>query len=125
MSDEEGLIVGITGATGMVYGVRLLEQLRALGVTSHLIVSRAGEMSRALETNLSSQELHRFADHYYPITDVGAAPASGSFLTLGMIVALCSIRTLSEIVSGVTSTLLTRAADVLSKRAPTIGAIGP
>jgi len=109
------MIVGISGATGIVYSVELLRVLKLLGIETHLVVSNAGEQTRAHETSLSAKELRSMADVTYSIKDVGAAIASGSFRTMGMIVAPCSIRTLSEIATGVTSTLLTRAADVCLK----------
>ena len=109
------MVVGISGATGVVYGVRLLEALRAADIESHLVVSRAGEMTRAYESELSSSQLAALADHVYSQKDVGAAISSGSFRTMGMVVAPCSVRTLSEIATGVTSSLLTRAADVTLK----------
>lgn len=109
------LIVGITGATGIVYGVRLLELLRESGIETHLVVSRAAELTRAHELDLSAKELRALATVHYPSTDVGAAIASGSFRTMGMVVAPCSARTLAEIATGVTSSLLTRAADVTLK----------
>jgi 4-hydroxy-3-polyprenylbenzoate decarboxylase len=109
------LVVGISGATGIVYGVRLLEELHAAGVETHLVISRAGEMTRSYETPYSAGELRRKADVSYPAGDVGAAIASGSFRTRGMIIAPCSMRTLAEIATGVTTSLLTRAADVCLK----------
>lgn len=109
------MIVGITGATGIVYGVRLLEALKALGIETHLVVTKAGELTRAHETDLTSDELRVMADVAYSPNEIGAALASGSFRTLGMIVAPCTIRTLSEIATGATSNLLTRAADVTLK----------
>lgn len=109
------LIVGITGATGIIYGIRALEMLRALGIETHLVVSRAGEMTREYETGLDRAALHALADVVHPIADVGASIASGSFRTLGMLIAPCSVRTLAEVASGVTTTLLTRAADVALK----------
>ena len=109
------LIVGITGATGIVYGVRLLELLRETGIETHLVVSRAADLTRAHELDLSAKELRALAAVHYPSTDVGAAIASGSFRTMGMVVAPCSARTLAEIATGVTSSLLTRAADVTLK----------
>lgn len=115
MSAPRRLVVGITGATGIVLGVRALQMLRALGVETHLVVSRAGEMTRAYETKLGRDELHALADHVHPVGDVGASIASGSFRTMGMLVAPCSVRTLAEIATGVTTTLLTRAADVALK----------
>ena len=115
MAAPKRLVVGISGATGVVYGVRLLEALRAARIESHLVVSRAGDMTRAYETKYSAAELRELADHDYSPADVGAAISSGSFRTMGMVIAPCSVRTLSEIASGVTSTLLTRAADVVLK----------
>lgn len=109
------LIVGITGATGIRYGVRALELLRGTDIETHLVVSRAGDMTRAYETDLTAAELRALADHAYPIGHVGAAIASGSFPTLGMVVAPCSVRTLSQIAYGDSSNLLTRAADVCLK----------
>jgi 4-hydroxy-3-polyprenylbenzoate decarboxylase len=109
------IIVGITGATGIVYGIRVLEQLRVLGIETHLVVSKAGELTRAHETSLSSADLRALADVSYAPGEVGAAIASGSFRTRGMVVAPCTVRTLSEIASGVTTSLLTRAADVTLK----------
>ena len=109
------MIVGISGATGTVYGVRLLEVLRRLDVETHLVVSKAGDRTRAHETGLSAADLRALADVTYNPSDVGAAIASGSFRTMGMVVAPCSVRTLSEIATGVTGTLLTRAADVCLK----------
>lgn len=109
------LIVGISGATGIIYGIRLLDQLHAAGVETHLVTSRAGEITRSYETHYTAAELRAKADVSYPIGDVGAAIASGSFRTQGMIIAPCSMRTLAEIATGVTTTLLTRAADVCLK----------
>lgn len=115
MAKSKRLIVGITGATGIIYGVRLLELLRATDIETHLIVSRAGDLTRAHELDLSAQQLRELASVSHPINDVGAALSSGSFQTLGMVVAPCSVRTLAELASGVTSSLLTRAADVVLK----------
>ena len=109
------MIVGITGATGIIYGVRLLGVLRALGIETHLVVTKAGELTRAHETDLSADELRGMADFAYNPGEIGAALASGSFRTMGMVVAPCTIRTLSEIATGATSNLLTRAADVTLK----------
>jgi flavin prenyltransferase len=109
------LIVGITGATGIRYGVRILELLRPTPIQTHLVVSRAADMTRAYETDLGAEELRSLADQAYPIGHVGAAIASGSFQTLGMVVAPCSVRSLSEIAYGNSSNLLTRAADVCLK----------
>ena len=112
---KQRLIVGISGATGIIYGIRILETLRKAFVETHLVVSKAGDMTRAYESALSSQELRRLADVTYAIGDVGAAIASGSFRTMGMVIAPCSVKTMSEIANGITSNLLTRAADVVLK----------
>jgi flavin prenyltransferase len=115
MSTPRRLVVGITGATGIIFGIRALEMLRTLNVETHLVVSRAGEMTRAYETKISRDELNSLADHVHPVADVGASIASGSFRTMGMLIAPCSVRSLAEIASGVCTTLLTRAADVTLK----------
>lgn len=109
------MVVGITGATGIVYGVRLLKALRQLEIESHLVVSKAGEMTRAYETEMSSEELRSLADVVYSPSDIAAPISSGSFRTMGMIVAPCSVRSMSDIAHGVTSGLISRAADVCLK----------
>lgn len=112
---ENRLIIGISGASGVMLGVRALDACRELGVTSHLVVTKAAAMTLSDETDLSLADLNARADVVHKLSDVGASIASGSFKTLGMIVAPCSVRTMSEIATGVTSTLLTRAADVVLK----------
>ena len=119
-SERPRLVVGISGASGIAYGLRTLAACRALGVESHLIVSRAAALTLAQETSLSVADLNARADVTYKVGDVGAAVASGSFQTLGMIIAPCSVRTMSEIATGVTSSLLTRAADVTLKERRTL-----
>jgi flavin prenyltransferase len=114
-SRKEQLIVGVTGATGIIYAVRALKLLHSLGIETHLIVSRAGELTRAYETDLSKEDLAALADHVYGIMDMAAPLASGSFQTLGMLIAPASMRSVAEIATGVTSSLLTRAADVVLK----------
>ncbi|MBB4083507.1 4-hydroxy-3-polyprenylbenzoate decarboxylase [Brevundimonas lenta] len=109
------LVVGISGASGAIYGVRALDALRELGVESHLVVTRAALLTLSQETDLSADDLMGRADVSHRLNDVGASIASGSFRTMGMIVAPCSVRTMGEIATGVTSTLLTRAADVMLK----------
>jgi 4-hydroxy-3-polyprenylbenzoate decarboxylase len=109
------IIVGITGASGAVYGLSALRALRAAGVTTHLVVSRSGQLTMAHETEIRMTDLAALADVVHRIDDIAAAISSGSFHTMGMIVAPCSVRTLAEISSGVTSSLLTRAADVILK----------
>jgi 4-hydroxy-3-polyprenylbenzoate decarboxylase len=104
-----------------VYGARVLDALRELGVESHLVVTRAALLTLSQETDLTPDELTAKADVVHRLNDVGATISSGSFRTLGMIVAPCSVRTMSEIATGVTSTLLTRAADVtLKERRPLV-----
>jgi 4-hydroxy-3-polyprenylbenzoate decarboxylase len=115
MSQPTRLIVGISGASGVIYGVRLLQALKPLDVETHLVMSKAAEMTLAYETDLKSSHVSELADARYPIADVGAAISSGSFKTRGMVIAPCSIRTASEIATGVTASLLTRAADVVLK----------
>lgn len=113
--ERKRLIVGITGATGTVYGVRILQLLRAAKIETHLVVSNAGELTRAYETNFAKDELRALADVAYDIHDLGAVLSSGSFKTLGMVIAPCSMSTLGQIASGIATTLLTRAADVCLK----------
>ena len=109
------LIVGITGASGAIYGIRLLELLRDLAVPTHLILSRSAEITIAHETDLKIAAVKALATHVHARTDIAASIASGSFRTRGMIVAPCSMRSMAEIATGVTSSLLTRAADVVLK----------
>jgi 4-hydroxy-3-polyprenylbenzoate decarboxylase len=109
------LIVGISGASGVIYGVRTLELLRETGIETHLVMSRSAEMTLGYETELKSNDVRALAAVNHPVADVGASISSGSFQTMGMIVVPCSIRTMSEIASGTTSSLLTRAADVVLK----------
>ncbi len=109
------MVVGVSGATGITYAVRLLHALRQLDVESHLVVTKPGEMTLAYETDLALRDLRAMADVSYAIGDVGAAISSGSFRTMGMVVAPCSMRTVGEVASCATSNLLTRAADVCLK----------
>ena len=109
------LIVGISGASGTIYGVRLLELLRPLALETHLVMSRSAEIALALETGLKPAAVRALADVVHAVGDVAAPISSGSFLTSGMVVAPCSIRSMAEIASGVTTSLLTRAADVTLK----------
>ncbi len=109
------LVIGISGASGAQIGVRLLEACRALDIETHLVISKAGEITLTQETRHSVAEVKALASHIYKAGDIGAAIASGSFATMGMIVAPCSVRSMSEIATGVTSSLLTRAADVCLK----------
>ena len=109
------LIVAISGASGAVYGCAALRALRAAGVESHLIVSRAAALSLDAELGMSLADVHALADVVYKPGDIGAALASGSFRTLGMLIAPCSVKTLGEIATGVTASLVSRAADVCLK----------
>ena len=109
------LVVGVSGASGALLGVRTLDACRELGVATHLVVSRAAALTLAEETGLDLVALSTRANVVHRVGDVGAAIASGSFPTLGMIIAPCSVKTMSEIATGVTSSLLTRAADVTLK----------
>ena len=119
--DGPPLVVGVSGASGAMLGVRVLDACRELGVATHLVVSRAAALTIAGETALDLAAVSAKAAVAYRPADVGAAIASGSFRTRGMIVAPCSVRTMSEIATGVTSSLLTRAADVtLKERLPLV-----
>lgn len=109
------MIIGISGASGVTYGVRLLQLLRNAGVETHLVMSKTAELTFAYETNLKIAEVRELANVTHAIDDMASAISSGSFRTAGMIVAPCSMRSMSEIASGVTTTLLTRAADVVLK----------
>jgi 4-hydroxy-3-polyprenylbenzoate decarboxylase len=120
-SEQPRLVVGISGASGIVYGLRALDAARELGVESHLVMSKAAALTLAQETSLSPADVNARASVVHRVSDIGASIASGSFKTLGMIVAPCSVRTMSEIATGVTSSLLTRAADVaLKERRPLV-----
>ncbi|MCC6468643.1 MAG: UbiX family flavin prenyltransferase [Alphaproteobacteria bacterium] len=114
-SSSPRLIVGISGSSGVVFGVRLLELLRDRPIETHLVITRSAEITLAHETRYKIAQVRALAAKCYGNDDIGAAIASGSFRTLGMVVAPCSIRSMSEIATGVTSGLLTRAADVVLK----------
>lgn len=121
MTAPRRLVVGISGASGFVYGVRLLELLQQLGIESHLVLSRAALLTMAHETDYKLADVIARASHHHRAEDVAAGIASGSFRCLGMVVAPCSMRTLAEIASGASSSLLTRAADVtLKERRPLV-----
>jgi 4-hydroxy-3-polyprenylbenzoate decarboxylase len=115
MSDPSRLVIGISGASGVVYGIRLLQALKKFPVESHLVMTRTAEVTLAHESKLKVADVRRLADATYRVDDLAAAISSGSFRTLGMIVAPCSMRSLGEIANGITSNLLTRAADVVLK----------
>ena len=114
-NSKRRLIVGISGASGSIYGIRVLELLRAADVESHLVMSKSAEVTLTYESDLKPKDIKALASVCHPVADIGASISSGSFPTLGMLVLPCSIKTMSEIASGVTSTLLTRAADVVLK----------
>ncbi len=115
------LVVGITGASGAVYGVRLLQRARLLGLETHLVVTPAGVLSAHHELDLDRSALNALADHAYAPADIGACVASGSFETAAMVVAPCSMKTLAAVAHGFGDNLLTRAADVtLKERRPLV-----
>lgn len=115
MASPRRLVVGISGASGAIYGIRALERLRELDIETHLVMSRSAKLTLAYETDLKVADVEALASRVHKAEDIGAAISSGSFKTMGMLVAPCSIRSLSEIASGVTTTLLPRAADVALK----------
>ena len=109
------LVIGISGASGTIYGIRMLELLKKTDIETHLVMSKSAEMTMVYETKYKPKEVRALASVNHPPADIGASISSGSFPTMGMIVVPCSIRTMSEIATGVTSTLVTRAADVVLK----------
>lgn len=115
MKSSPRIVVAITGASGVIYGRRCLEALKDAGAEAHLVVSKAAEMTLAYELGIKAADLEPLASVRYAAGDIGAAIASGSFRADGMIVAPCSVRTMSEIATGVTTTLISRAADVMLK----------
>ncbi len=115
MNSRPRIIVALTGASGVIYGKRCLEALAEAGVETHLVVSKAAEMTLAYELEAKVADLEGIAFARYAASDIGAPISSGSFQTAGMIVAPCSVKTMSEIATGVTSNLISRAADVVLK----------
>ena len=109
------LIIGISGSSGICYGIRLLQVLQPMPIETHLVVSKAAQLTRAYETEVSAAELKLLADVYHPVHDIAAPIASGSFRTMGMIIAPCSMNSLGEIAHGLSGNLLARAADVVLK----------
>ena len=109
------LVVGISGASGAIYGIRMLEMLKKTDIETHLVMSKSAEMTIVYETDFKPKEIRALASINHPTADIGASISSGSFPTMGMVVVPCSIRTMSEIATGVTSSLLSRAADVVLK----------
>lgn len=112
---KQKLIIGITGASGIIYGIRMLEILKKLNIETHLIVSKSAEATLKLETDLNVNDLKEIASITYSIDDIGAAVSSGSFQNMGMIIAPCSIKTLSQVAYSINDNLITRAADVTLK----------
>jgi 4-hydroxy-3-polyprenylbenzoate decarboxylase len=112
---NQRLIVAISGASGAIYGIAALRALRSAGIETHLVVSKAAALSLGAELDITLADVHALADVVYKPADIGAAIASGSFRTLGMLVAPCSVKSMSEIATGVTSSLISRAADVCLK----------
>ena len=115
MTRPRRMIVGISGASGVIYGKRILEVLRDLGIETHLIMSRAACITLAAEADFTRQDLEALATTTHSNKDIGAVCSSGSYKTLGMIVAPCSVKTMAEIATGTTDNLLSRAADVVLK----------
>ncbi len=109
------LIVGITGASGVIYGVRLLQALRDLPVETHLVMTKTAEVTLAHETDFKVKDVKALADVVHSPTDLAAPVSSGSFRTMGMVIAPCSMRSLGEIATGISTSLLARAADVVLK----------
>ena len=109
------LVVGITGASGTIYGIRLLEMLKKTDIETHLVMSKSAEMTLVYETDYKPKDVKTLASVVHPPADIGASISSGSFPTMGMVIVPCSIRTMSEIATGVTSSLVSRAADVVLK----------
>jgi 4-hydroxy-3-polyprenylbenzoate decarboxylase len=114
-SSPKRLIIGISGASGIIYGIRLLELLKPTAIETHLVVSKAAELTRSTETSYNASYIRELADVCYQPNDIAASIASGSVKTMGMIVAPCSMHTLAEIAQALSSNLLTRAADVVLK----------
>src|ERR1700742_1277224 len=109
------LVIGISGASGTIYGVRLLELLKKTDIETHLVMSKSAEMTLVYETDYKPKDIKALASVVHPAADIGASISSGSFQTMGMVIVPCSIRTMSEIATGVTSSLMSRAADVVLK----------
>lgn len=115
VSISDPVIIGISGATGAIYGIEALRMLRELGITSHLVITENGARTIAIETDMTLDEVRALADHHYPNKDMASAIASGSFKTQGMLIAPCSIKTLSGVANSFSANLMVRAADVMLK----------
>jgi flavin prenyltransferase len=109
------LVVGISGASGAIYGIRILQALQGSGIETHLVMTESARITLAAETDMSSADVEKLASEVHNVRNIGATVSSGSFKTMGMVIAPCSVRTMSEIAWGTTSNLLTRAADVVLK----------
>jgi 4-hydroxy-3-polyprenylbenzoate decarboxylase len=109
------LIVGISGASGIIYGIRMLQVLREAEVETHLVMSKSADLTLVYETDFKPKEVRALASHFHSVSDIGASISSGSFPTMGMVIVPCSVRSMSEIAAGTTGTLLSRAADVVLK----------
>jgi len=109
------LIVGISGASGVIYGVRALEVLRSMDIETHLVMSKSAELTMSYEMEMKPKQVKEMASVSHPIADVGASISSGSFKTMGMLILPCSIRSMSEIASGVTGSIMSRSAEVVLK----------
>ncbi len=114
-NSPQRLIIGISAASGVMLGIRALEILQQTPIETHLVISKATALTVSSETDMKLDDIKALADRVYPVNDIGAAISSGSYRTMGMLIAPCSIKSLGEIASGVTSSLLTRAADVVLK----------
>jgi flavin prenyltransferase len=113
--NKKKIIVGISGASGAIYGVKLLEILKKLSIETHLVVTKSGKISLEQETDLKLDDVIKLSDYYYNNSDIAASIASGSFINDGMVIAPCTVKTMSEIATGCTQTLISRAADVALK----------
>lgn len=109
------LIVGISGASGAIYGIRILQALQGTDIETHLVMTESARVTLAAETDMSTSDVEALASQVHNVRNIGATVSSGSFKTMGMVIAPCSVRTMSEIAWGTTSNLLTRAADVVLK----------
>jgi 4-hydroxy-3-polyprenylbenzoate decarboxylase len=115
MNTKRRLIVGLSGASGTIYGIRMLELLKKTDIETHLVMSKSAEMTMVYETDFKPKDVKALATVNHPAADIGASISSGSFATMGMVILPCSIKTMSEIATGVTSSLVSRAADVVLK----------
>lgn len=116
MKEKKNIIIGISGASGAIYGIRLLQILQEMdNINTHLIISKSANITIKLETDYNIDDIIKLADNYYNYNDISACISSGSFKTSAMIIAPCSVKTMSEIACGITSNLLSRSADVVLK----------